>query len=443
MISREVMEKYEQRFPELAKIQRKEPVLWLNQQLEGVSKLEASVTKDDIYEAERLWERFASFIKKAFPETEPAGGIIESPLTAIPGIQDALTDLYDTPLPGQLYVKGDHSLPVAGSVKARGGFFEVLHYAENLALKEGKISTDDDYSAFARPEFKEFFSQYKIGVGSTGNLGLSIGILAATLGFRVSVYMSRDARQWKKDLLREKGAEVKEFSGDFSLAVAEGRKQTLQDPHGYFVDDEDSRELFLGYSTAAIRLKKQLEEQGIRHDAEHPVFVYLPCGVGGAPGGVTFGLKHIIGDHVHCFFVEPTHSPSVLIGIGTGEGAGKSVQDFGLDNRTEADGLAVGRPSRFATHISSQLVSGISTVEDDELFRLLAITKDKAGFSLEPSAAAGLSVPQQVLASSYLEEQQIRPENITHITWATGGGLVPDPERKEFYDKGKGLLGAN
>src|SRR5690606_848907 len=139
------------------------------------------------------------------------------------------------------------------------------------------------------------------------------------------------------------GAIVHEFLGDFSEAITEGREQTRKNPYAYFVDDEKSKPLFLGYSVAAFRLKEQLEQANVQIDEEHPLIVYLPCGVGGAPGGITFGLKQVFGDAAHCFFVEPTHSPAVLIGLGTGEKEKVSVQDFGIDNRTEGDGLAVGR----------------------------------------------------------------------------------------------------
>src|SRR5690625_15246 len=437
MYSPEKIEAFIKECPILKEIMDKKPVLWLNPQKKSQANMpNMTLKKKDIYEAEELWDRFAPFFEKAFPETSKTNGILESPLKEVPKMKKLLNREHPE-IEGRLYVKCDNALPIAGSIKARGGFFEILHYAEELALKAGMIDSDKDYSQFASEKTKNFFADYQIGVASTGNLGLSIGIISAALGFNVKVYMSNDAKEWKKQLLKEKGAEVIEFPGDFGEAIAEGRRKTRKDPKAYFVDDENSYELFLGYTVGALRVAEQLKKQGIKVDQDHPLFVYSPCGVGGSPGGTAFGLKQIFGDHVHCFFVEPTHSPSVLTGLVTGEFSNIKVQDIGLDNITEADGLAVGQPSNFATKISSHLISGIYTVEDEVLFKLLADLVDSEDLFLEPSATPGLLGPQLVANSDYVKVHQLNMKNATHIAWATGGDLVPEDQRKEFYQRGK------
>jgi D-serine dehydratase len=429
------------KFPVLKKVIGLRPVMWINPYRKKMENLPTlPVNLHDMEESEILWLRFAPYFSNVFPESQKTHGIIESPLKEISHFQQLLNETSTHKIAGNFFLKCDNALPVAGSIKARGGFYEVLYFAEQLALEAGLIKKTDNYELFTGEKFRELFSQHVIGVGSTGNLGLSIGIMSAQLGFQVTVYMSSDAKEWKKNLLRSKGAKVIEFKGDFGEAVNEGRRRTIADPRGYFVDDENSKNLFLGYSVGAFRLKNQLEDLKIRVDTEHPLFVYSPCGVGGSPGGIAFGLKQIFGNNVHCFFVEPTHSPSVLLGLVTGKMEKISVQDFGIDNLTEADGLAVGRPSAFATEISKVLISGIFTVEDDSLFRLLYLLAKSENIFLEPSATAGLIGPQRVLDSNYISEKKINPSKITHIAWATGGDLVPKEEMANFYEKGKELI---
>lgn len=430
----------------LQQLSQAEPVFWKNpalqQDVDFSHDYELTIA-DTIDAAERL-QRFAPFIAHRFPETEVSQGIIESPLRSIPAFKAELEAHYAQQLTGNLWLKCDSHLPVSGSIKARGGIYEVLKYAETVAVASGLFTSERNYLQLASPQLRELFSQYAIVVGSTGNLGLSIGIMGAALGFRVTVHMSADARAWKKALLRERGVQVIEYEDDYSKAVEEGRKQALAQENTHFVDDENSTDLFLGYSVAGHRLKQQCLQQGIRVDADHPLFVYLPCGVGGGPGGVAFGLKQVFGDHVHCFFAEPTHSPCMLLGMHTGLQDQISVQDIGLDNRTAADGLAVGRASGFVGRFMAPMLSGIFTETDDELFRLLALLAKSEEIVLEPSALAGVAGIKYLscVENSYIKQHQLADKmaNANHLIWATGGSMVPEDELNSYLIRGQALL---
>ncbi|MBF8983401.1 D-serine ammonia-lyase [Lutibacter sp. B2] len=444
MILGKSIEKWKEEYPLLNKLTSTEEVFWTNPKYtkfeEAIRKI--TLTEKDIIDAEERLERFASYIKKIFPETKENNGIIESPIVEIPTMKKHIEKSFNQNIFGDLLLKCDSHLPISGSIKARGGIYEVLKHAEDLAIQHGMLTKEDDYSILDSDEFRKFFSNYSIAVGSTGNLGLSIGIMSAKLGFKVTVHMSSDAKKWKKDLLRSKGVIVVEYESDYSKAVEEGRKQSDADPNSYFVDDENSKNLFLGYAVAASRLKKQLESLNIVVDQDHPLFVYLPCGVGGGPGGVAFGLKLAYKDNVHCFFAEPTHSPCMLIGSMTGTHDKVCVQDFGIDNITAADGLAVGRASGFVGRTLENLLSGVYTVNDDQLYVLLSALADTENFYLEPSALAGIpgvvDLFKTEAGEKYLEYNNLKDKmkHFTHIVWATGGSMVPKVEMNQYYQYG-------
>lgn len=432
--------------PLLKELMQEQETTWFNDQVlpakDGIERVGLTVT--DVDDAADRLKRFAPLIMELFPATASSMGIIESPLVAVPGLASALGNRYGQQLPGQLWAKLDSELPISGSIKARGGIYEVLKHAEDLAIDAGLLTVDDDYRKLATPAMKKFFSQYKIAVGSTGNLGLSIGIMSAALGFDASVHMSADARQWKKDKLRANGVHVYEYQSDYSVAVASGRKEAQSDPMAYFIDDENSTTLFLGYAVAGRRLAGQLRTYDVRVDQDNPLFVYLPCGVGGSPGGVAFGLKTVFGDAVHCIFAEPTHCPSMFLGTYTGLHDEVSVQDFGIDNVTAADGLACGRPSRFVGKAMQGLVDGFLTIDDDELFRIEASLHDASGIDIEPSAAAGFVGPWRVLSDKeYIRKIGLDDASMaraTHIAWCTGGSMVPRDEMSAYISKGESLL---
>lgn len=436
------IEQLTEQYPLVKELIELKEVSWFNPSItrleEGLSYV--GLGSEDIQDASQRLKRFAPYLAKAFPETAKTNGIIESEVVPISEMQSVLEREYDTPIQGRLLLKKDSHLPISGSIKARGGIYEVLTHAEKLAIEAGLLTESDDYSKLLNEEFRDFFKRFSIAVGSTGNLGMSIGIMSAKLGFSVSVHMSADARAWKKNRLRALGVNVIEYAQDYGVAVAQGRKEAENDPTCFFIDDENSQTLFLGYSVAGERLKKQFDKKGIVVDAQHPLFVYLPCGVGGGPGGGAFGLKMAFGDNVHCIFAEPTHSPCMMLGVHTGLHDAISVQDIGIDNITAADGLAVGRASGFVGRAMERLLDGYLTISDERMYRLLGQLNEAENIQLEPSALAGMIGPIVVTKSvEYRARMQFDDTvmgNATHLVWATGGGMVP-AEEMDFYLKNR------
>ncbi|MGI4776549.1 MAG: hypothetical protein ACRYGA_00295 [Janthinobacterium lividum] len=282
----------------------------------GVGPAFDGISAADIAAAARRLTRLAPLLALLLPELESSAGRIESELLAVPRLQKALGLPADTGLPR---VKGDHALPVAGSIEARGGIHEVLQHAEALARRHGLLDADEnddadaDYRTLASPEARALFTTHRVAVGA----------MASALGFRAVVDMSADAKQWKKDRLRRRGVEGVEPAGDDEESVAAGRTLAAADPACRFVGD-------------------------VSHLGPHP-----------------------------------------------------SVYDGGLDNRTEADGLAVPRVCELAARTVRPLQAGVYTVEDETLSVHLHLAAQTENLRIEPSAAARFRVRGAIASPSF------------------------------------------
>lgn len=390
-----------------AQLTHASPFLWHNPSRQPAHEALAALPYGDadIAAAIARWQRFAPLLARCFPDSVAADGRIDSPLLRQHG-QD-----------GEVLVKADHALPVTACIKARGGVYEVLCQAEALALAAGLLPADTGYEVLAGEAVRALFARHTILVGSTGNLGYSVGVMARALGLQVAVHMSSDAKVWKKDRLRALGAHVVEHAGDYATAVASARALAAADPASYFIDDESSLLLFFGYAAAARDLQAQLDAAGQHPTPARPLRVFLPCGVGGAPGGVAFGLKCLYGDAVQIVFVEPVASPCFLLRLASGDDR-LSVYDIGLDNRTLADGLAVPRASATVAGIVQGLVDAVVTVSDDSLQDEVRRQWHQHGLRLEPSAAAGF-VAHRLAATEWAQD-------VIPVVWTTGGNGLPD-----------------
>jgi D-serine dehydratase len=250
--------------------------------------------------------------------------------------------------------------------------------------------------------------------------------------------MSREAKEWKKERLRRRGVSVVEHASDYTSACKVARAKAGGNSRKFFIDDENSVELFLGYACAVPRLRDQCVNSGIGVDAEHPVFFYLPCGVGGGPGGITFGARHVFGDEAHCFFAEPVDAPCMTLGMLSGRHSDVSIYSPGLGLNTAADGLAVSTPSRFIGKLMEPLLSGCCTLEDRTMDRHLLDLYETENIEVESSAAAGCGVPRLLFESDagrdYLDTHGLLAhiDQATHIIWLTGGLFIPPEQREDF-----------
>ena len=123
------------------------------------------------------------------------------------------------------------------------------------------------------------------------------------------------------------------------------------------------------------------------------------------------------------------------VGMATGEHDKVCVGDFGISGKTDADGLAVGRPSAFVGKVIEKRLAGICTIEDGKLYELMRALVKTEDIFIEPSACASFAAFLHAdEMDSYIREKGLSGcmGQAVHIAWATGGNMVP-PEMVAEY----------
>jgi len=123
LIAGKTIQEWTSSFPLINNMMLDEDVFWINPKYTTFeeAKKKINLTEDDVKDAKERLNRFSPFIMAHFPETKDKNGIIESPIVKIPKMQEAISKMFHQEIPGDLLLKMDSHLAIAGSVKARGG----------------------------------------------------------------------------------------------------------------------------------------------------------------------------------------------------------------------------------------------------------------------------------------------------------------------------------
>lgn len=412
-------------FPLLQQLMNKEPVFWANPNFDA-KLADETVSRAAIFDATARLQRFRPYIETVFPETNHRRGSIESPLLRIRTMQQSLNNFWQMKALGHLYLKADNQLPVAGSIKGRGGVYAVLQIAEDIALHYSNLAYEDNYAMLSSNEFKQLFGHFEIVTTSNGNFSIAVATIARKLGFKVRVQLTGSA-PWQQEKLTALGVQL--VPEDTNLA------ENLGD-HTYRIDCHRDPNLLLGFATAAIHLQMQLKNQQVTLDEQHPLFIYLPTISGQSAAGIITGLRQILQVPIYPIMIQSSFNPALLLELMTGPDP-VSAAELNLDPKIMAASFAGEMPDSRALELAKTQVYGVATVSDHALLQYLNLLAMSENILCEPAALAGFAGYHQLLSQS---PSHFDLEHATHIIWATGGSLVPKTDMAQWIQRGDQLL---
>jgi threonine dehydratase len=207
---------------------------------------------------------------------------------------------------------------------------------------------------------------------SSGNHAQAVALAAQLHGLPATIVMPLDAPRVKREGTLALGAEIVDYDryaedreallGDYAA------ERGLEPVHPF----EDPR-VMAGQGTVALELFEQAPDIDV-----------LIVPVGG--GGLISGCATVAAARgVRVVGVEPEAGDDTRRSLAAGERVTIPIP------RTIADGQQAPAPGVNTFPIVQRLVSEIVTVSDDEIRAAMAVARDEAGLTLEPSGASALA----------------------------------------------------
>ncbi|MER7466507.1 pyridoxal-phosphate dependent enzyme [Streptomyces sp. NPDC097981] len=211
----------------------------------------------------------------------------------------------------------------------------------------------------------------RIVAGSSGNHGIALARLAASLGAEVTVVLAGGAHPAKIALIQALGGRTVGVPG--GVAEREARARALAEETGAVLVPSSDHELVVaGQGTVGLEILAEAP------DAET---VFVPTGGGGLLAGVCLAAY---GHPVRVVGVEPAGTPRYARSLAAGHPVRLAPGD------TVADGLRGQQPGAVPYPIIRDRVDDLVAVSDAEILAAAALLR-RRGFEAEPSGAVALA----------------------------------------------------
>ncbi|WP_246042421.1 threonine ammonia-lyase [Streptomyces globosus] len=295
--------------------------------------------------------------------TAPAGrpGV----LSALPGPQDAAGPAGGAGPPGRADVEAA-AVRIAGHVRRTP-----LLPGPGVLLKAEHLQYGGSFKLRGAVNAVLALGARRIVAGSSGNHGIALARLAASLGAEVTVVLAGGAHPAKAALIAALGGRTVSVPG--GVADRDRRARELaQETGAVLVPSSDHRLVAAGQGTVGLEVLADAPDTGT---------VYVPTGGGGLLAGVCLAAQ---GHPVRVVGVEPACTPRYARSLA----AGRPLR-LGPSS-TVADGLRGQQPGAVTYPLVRDRVDDMVAVSDAEILAAAALLR-RGGVDAEPSGAVALA----------------------------------------------------